>query len=476
MSITLSNLTISNVSASTSGATPPPAGDTYWSSVTLLTGTTGTNTQNNNVFLDSSSVNRTITRTGSSTQGSLAPFTISSGVSYSPSTNGGSGYFNGSTDSLAFGTTNLTGNFTIECWFYQTAKSSNYIPIISGTTGTYNFPLILDYQGSGKIGYYLTTGQNATTLGSVFSLNTWNHLAMVRNSGTITYYLNGTSILSTPAVTTDITVDTVGGWPTGGTGFLYNGYMSSLRIVDGTAVYNSTFTPSTQALPATQSANAYGSPSAAIASGTQLLMNFTNAGIYDAAAKNNMFTAGNTQVSTTQKKFGTTSMKFDGTSDTLYAAQPSSNFAFGTGDFTIEGWVYVAAVTPTNGGIFQQGAGLFPADTTNTVALGAVAAGQVWQIYAGNAPTSSTATWTTGTWYNFAVVRSSGTTKLYINGVSVISVADTANYTGTYMGLGAIYGVSPYNLNGYVQDFRVTKGVARYTANFAAPTAAFPTN
>jgi hypothetical protein len=44
------------------------------------------------------------------------------------------------------------------------------------------------------------------------------------------------------------------------------------------------------------------------------------------------------------------------------------------------------------------------------------------------------------------------------------------------MGLGAIYGASPYNLNGYIQDFRVTKGVARYTADFTPSAQPFPTN
>jgi hypothetical protein len=374
MSVNLSNLSMSRVSAGTSGSTPPaPSGDPYWSSVSLLTGTTGTNTQNNNVFLDTSAVGRTITRTGSPTQGSLAPFAISSGASYNPSTNGGSGSFNANlwTDYLAFGTTTLAGDFTMECWFYQTAKSANYVPIISGTTGTYNFPLILDYQGSGKIGYYLTTGQSAYTASPVFSLNTWYHLAMVRSGTTITVYLNGTSILTATGVSTTVMVDTAGGWA-GADFYLLNGYMSGVRVVDGTAVYTGAFTPSTLPLPATQSANTYGNPSAAIASGTQLLMNFTNAGIYDAAAKNDLFTAGNTQVSTAQKKFGTASMKFDGTGDTLYAPQPSSGFAFGTGDFTIEGWVYVAAPTSLNGGIFQQGTVLFPNNTANSLALGAL--------------------------------------------------------------------------------------------------------
>jgi hypothetical protein len=52
-------------------------------------------------------------------------------------------------DYLSHTAVSLTGDFTLECWFNQTAKSSSYIPIISGSTGSYNFPIILDYNTSG---------------------------------------------------------------------------------------------------------------------------------------------------------------------------------------------------------------------------------------------------------------------------------------------------------------------------------------
>ena len=474
MSINLSNLTMSGVYASASGSAPPaPPGDTYWSSVTLLTGTTGTNTQNNNVFLDTSAVGRTITRTGSPTQGSLAPFAISSGASYNPSTNGGSGSFNGSSDYLAFGTTNLTGDFTIECWFYQTAKSGSYVPIISGSTGTYNFPLILDYQGSGKIGYYLTSGQNAATASSVFSMDTWNHLAMVRSGSTITVYLNGASILTASGVSTDVMVDTAGGW-SGAAGYLFNGYMSSVRVVDGTAVYNSTFTPSTQSLPATQGANAYGSPSAAIASGTQLLLNFTNAGIYDAAAMGDIFTIASAQVSTAQKKFGTSSAYFNASAGTRISEASSANFGYGTGDFTVEFWTAIASSTGNAQVLLDQ--------RTAEVSMAAPViyvddAGTLYYFLLGaNAIVAASAITGYNTWYHVAISRSSGSTKMFVNGTQVGgTLGDTNNYGSSLpIAVGASWqGNAP--MSGYVQDLRVTKGVARYTANFTAPTAAFLT-
>jgi hypothetical protein len=64
---------------------------------------------------------------------------------------------------------------------------------------------------------------------------------------------------------------------------------------------------------------------------------------------------------------------------------------------------------------------------------------------------------------------------LYVNGTSIISVADTTNYTDQNFTIGGWYSTG-FLLNGYIDDLRVTKGVARYTANFTPPAAAFPTS
>jgi len=455
MSVTLSNLTMSNVSAGTSGSTPP-AGDPYWSSVSLLTETTSTNTQANLEFLDSSINNFTITNTnGGYTQGTFSP------VSGGHSAHAGGNFCR--LDLANF--TYATGNFTIEAWVYPTETNTNMTIFAQSNANNLNTGAFrIESDNALTYTYYTDSGGGSAVAfqGGTISPNVWTHVAVSRSGTTTKLFVNGT-VVNTATIATmyqSASGSAVGSYATTNVSPFY-GYLSDVRVTTA-AVYTGNFSVPTAPLTAI--------------SGTQLLLSFDNAGIYDAAAKNNMFTAGNTQVSTAQAKFGTTSINLDGTGDTLYAAQPSSNFAFGTGDFTVEGWVYVSAATPTAGGVFQQGTTLFPADTVNSVAFGTVTAGQTWQIYAGNAPSTSATTWTTGTWYNFAVVRSSGTTKLYIDGVSVISLADTVNYTGTYMGMGAIYGAAPYNLNGYIQDFRVTKGVARYTANFTPSAQPFPTN
>jgi hypothetical protein len=250
-------------------------------------------------------------------------------------------------------------------------------------------------------------------------------------------------------------------------GLYTNGYFSDVKITSGSipAAYQTSSTTIGQTVfvpPLT--------PSNTI--NANLLINGTNSGLIDYTSKNNLETVGNVQLTTAVTKFGSASMSFDGTGDYL-VLPPSPNFAFRTGPFTIEGWVRINA----NGdrGIFQQGTSSFPAGTGNSVALGYNNSG-TWQIYAKNTNTNSSATYSTNTWYHFALVRSGTTTTLYIDGTSVITVtSDTTDYTGTYFGVGSIYGTSGTNLNGYIDDLRVTTGYARYTTNFTAPTSAFIT-
>jgi len=166
-------------------------------------------------------------------------------------------------------------------------------------------------------------------------------------------------------------------------------------------------------------------------------------------------------------------MAFDGTGDYLSLAA-SNDFAFGTGDFTIEGWVY-----PTNAvlrGVFHIGATLLPAALTNSIALGISV--NRWEIYINNNnnagfSTFSAPTVVTNTWYHFALCKNNNVSKLFINGSQVLSLPDTFNYTCNVLAVGAFYS-SAYTIAGYIDDFRVTKGIGRYESGFPLPTAPFP--
>ena len=169
-------------------------------------------------------------------------------------------------------------------------------------------------------------------------------------------------------------------------------------------------------------------------------------------------------------------MYFDGTGDYLTNNNASNPLiSLGTGDFTIESWTYFTSLA--NKGVFQISttAGGLQASQTNTLAVNYDSGGAGWGFYAKNTSITGAGTNPLNNWVHIALVRSGTTTTLYVNGTNTISTtSDTTNYTGTYLCVGGYYSTS-YLFIGYIQDLRITKGYARYTANFTAPTAAFPT-
>jgi len=174
---------------------------------------------------------------------------------------------------------------------------------------------------------------------------------------------------------------------------------------------------------------------------------------------------GNAQLNTTTKKYGTASLALDGTGD--YATLISSvDFAYGAGDFTIEMWIYRTAGA---GGhiLFDQRT----AAPTNYAPALVVNASHLLQYNDGaaNVITGSTVV-AINTWYHVAVSRSGTSTKLFLNGVQEGSTyTDTRNYIQTPFTIGARFD-GTLAWHGYIDDFRVIKGVALYTGTFTAPT------
>ena len=456
--------------------TPYVSLDPYWSSTSLLLPANGSNGATNNTFLDSSSNNFTITRNGDVGQGTFNPF--SSAAPYSTA-NGGSVYFDGSGDYLTVSNasgafTFGTGNFTVEAWVYLiTMPTSNTYPnadwIVGGGPSNNNIGFDFAIGSTNLIASMTTFAAPTISTAHNMTTGTWYHLAMVRNGNTLSVYKNGT--LLTSASVSGVTADpmTTGmaisaAEPSGATGGNMNGYISNLRIVKGTAVYTAAFTPSTQPLTAV--------------SGTSLLLSGINASIIDNTMNSSLSTIGNTSISTTQSKWGGSSVYFDGSGDYLIVPT-SSAMQFGTGDFTIECWVYLTAKPTTQPAIFCN---------YNSFAAGSIS------LFAGHSSSSttqyqvaingvfpaiqSTSTIVYNVWTHLAVVRSGSTITLYINGVA----DGTANSAASLNGVGSNWSIGTMldfiadgYINGYVDDFRITKGVARYTSNFSVPTGPFPT-
>ena len=450
----VSNVRFTSSAVYTSAFTP---------STTPLTAITNTQllTCQSNRFVDNSTNAFYLTITGTPSVQRFSPFSPT--TAYSTSVMGGSGYFDGSSDYLRVpsGSVSLSGDFTVEGWVYRTSSSGNGYILLNLGNDYYSTAATFIIDVSGYLRVY--TGQAHLLAGTtgVVQLNSWNHVAFVRSSNTLKAYLNGVQVdtaswSASLSGTAYINLE-ANGYPTQNLYPGSAGYYSNIRV-GTTAVYTTAFTPSTTPLTAI--------------TGTQLLLNFTNAGILDNAMMNDLETVGNAQISTSVKKYGTGSIYFDGTGDWLYT--PSTpNLAFGSGDFTIEFWLYLATL-PSSGNFYSvydnrpaaQGAYplIYVDNTTGTLKYWVSSADRI---------TGSNLSATT--WYHIAVSRASGSTKMFVNGTQVGSTyADTTTYLQSYLTIGTnSLNTSLNNLNGYIDDLRITKGVARYTANFTVPDQAF---
>jgi hypothetical protein len=445
---------ISNARIIKGTAVYDPTQTTLTVPTTPLTAITNTSllTCQSNRFVDNSTNNFTLTANGNVAVQPFSPFAPT--AAYSTAVNGGSGYFNGTSDYLSLSSTAgafRTSNFTVEGWVFSTqTQSGSGAYFFCGDTTAFVLGMIGDKV---SCGYSLV----AYTYTGVISIpnNTWTHISAVRNGSTTYVYVNGV-LDGSFSDTRDYnpTISYIAGITTS---YNFFGYVSNIRAVNGTAVYTAAFTPPT-------------APVTAI-SGTSLLTNFTNAGIFDNAMKNDLETVGNAQISTSVVKYGTGSMALDGTGDYLTAPQ-STLYDFGTGDFTVEFWTYMNATADTTFiSKFISGAYAWLVQYISGTGL---------RFYWGNNGTLDSfvvGSWSpsTSTWYHVAVTRASGTLRLFIDGTQVGTTTNSSSYTSVTslsIGRNADAGGIQY-LNGYMDDIRITKGVARYTAAFTPPTAAF---
>jgi len=418
-----------------------------------------------NRFVDASGTH-TIATTGVPSVQPFSPFAPS--AAYSASTNGGSGYFDGTGDYLSIANNaafNLgTNDFCIDGWFYPT--STNATQLVFNKWGT-----VSDAQSMFQIGrlssvfwsQLRTTGGYINFTTSTWILNAWNYFVVVRDGSTISAYLNGVRFgtdTSNPTLNTGTETMTIGSKQAQD---YFAGYISGCRIVNGSPVYDPTQT--TLTIPT--------APSTAITD-TQFITSFTNAGIFDNTAKNNLETVGNAQVDTSVVKYGTGSMKFDGTGDWLVCSNLELS-KLGSSDFTIEAWANFTTLSAIHC-IVGQTAG---SQTVNQFMLTAYASGlmRFWLYRSGTYTTldSPTGAVTTGTWYHIAVVRNGSTFTMYIDGTSVGTLTESAPLTTPtgLMTVGAASTGGLYPMIGYVDDLRITRE-ARYTSNFTVPDAPFP--
>jgi len=452
------------------------ASDPYWPYVSMLLHGDGTNAAQNNTFLDGSTNNFTITRNGNTTQGSFNPFTPV--YPYAVATNGGSAYFDGTGDYLtvpdnaAF--TLGTNDFTIECWVNLSTFAA--APTIAGQ-GSAFFLSGVSFQigltANGGVECYLldiySTSYLTSAPASSVTVNTWAHIAFVRNSNTLRVYVNGVQ-QGTSSFTGGVnnSLDVLGVGSSGAyVGQLPTGYISNFRLVNGTCLYPSgtTFTPPTAPLTAVTN--------------TALLLGMSNAAIFDNAILNNLETVASAQISTSVFKYGTGSMSFNGTTDYLVTADKTA-FTLGANDFTVEAWVY--ATSAAQGAICGQTNAAFATANTSIV-FSRLIDGRMDFFAAYNSVSTrepiTTLTVPLSTWTHVAAVRDGATLRVYVGGVQSATASistGVVNDSASSFAVGRPGDFAGQYFPGYIDDFRFTKGICRYPSGttFTPPTAAFP--
>jgi hypothetical protein len=421
------------------------------------------NAANNSVILTTSSTTSTV---------SFSPLIPSS--IYNPAVHGGSAYFDGTGDYLTFVNNNQinfgSSPFTLEVWFYSVSTNTRQDFITQWATNNKSSYLGIGITGvASRIQFaYSTTGGNelAVTDTTNFVPYQWYHVAACRTANTISLFVNGVRVATTTetgaifnSTKTPITVGAYSG-NAGEEGVQpLVGYLSGLRVIKGSSVYDATQTSITvPAVPVSSTNN------------TQLLLNFTDAAILDSTGRTVLETVADSKTSSVVTKFTGGSMYFDGTGDYVKIT-PNYLTGIGTADFTIEGWWYFLDFT-TRTTYFQRfwsfGTGL-----ANDVTLNIDNSG--YPVYRNNDSVliTASAALSLSTWTHVALVRYNGTTRIYINGTdrgNTTTNNDLSSRATNIFYIGSESDGAGGYFYGYVSDFRITRS-ARYTANFTAPTA-----
>ncbi len=425
---------------------------------------------------DSSSSNHPITRNGDA-------------ILVAPKFGATAMYFNGTANTtlvsdkkpaLMFG----TGDFTVDFWANVSSSSADYsgfIHLQSGSQWADATRLQIRMNSQGHL--QLIDGPNGTlhwpgnTEATTYRIRPssgwsgWHHIAYVRSSGVMRLYVDGNFITSS-AWTTNYTGDTgieMGAWSA--TQYMLNSYIDEVRV-SNTARWTANFIPPT-------------SPYTADAATKLLIHSDTTDGsttFTDSSSSGYTLTpAGNLQHRTFPNKFPPGAVSFDGSGDYL-TIPGSSDWNFGSSNFTVDFWVYIKGTGrqyfygPGVDTASHYGFGLdYNSVGTSKLGLWASSNGSTWNMITADAGGNGigTANVPLNQWNHLAVVRNGDSWKVYLNGQQDISVTASGaiiDKSGTLFNIGRIaYTGGTFFLNGYIDEFRISKGIARWTSNFTPP-------
>ena len=345
---------------------------------------------------------------------------------------GYSAHFDGTGDYLSadLGTNIGDGDFTVECWVYidpARSTASRGIFQISNTSGglqanaTTN--LMVAYRNSSFSYNWVVYANSAQTNTSTASLTgQWQHVALVRSGSSTKLYIDGTSIqtISDSMNYNATRYVSIGGYYN--TSYLLDGYIRDFRVVKGTAVYTSDFTPPTESLTAITNTELLATQLPYFGDGSTNDLTITVNG----DPTNDPFGPYNYEPWVGDDYGG--SVNFDG-SDSLKVDGSPTWPNFGTGAFTVECWVYqptlaIASLVTVHRQAVASGWYLSIGNTSGNPNWGSYGNGD-------NADNTSSGAIVAGAWNHIAMVRTSTSTNgsaWYINGKAAGTFTDTSNY------------------------------------------------
>ena len=424
-------------------------------------------------LVDNSTNAHTITRQGNPTLEPVSPY---DSEEYVVGSHGGSVHLDGTGDRLTVGsTTDLgfgTGDFTIEYWIKHEGK-------LSGSNYPYAFDM-RSQDNEAKLALYHRTNVN-NIVGIYVSQNTivsgtnqmydgmdWVHYAICKTGGYLKGYFNGKQDFSVADSTDYGSSGQISIGSTYSNLYHMQGHIADFRVVKGTAVYTAEFTPPTAPLTAITN--------------TSLLLNMQGAKIFDKAQGNaeKLTLAGNTTASTAAYKYLPTSMYFDGNTDYIQLEGMDDRYY---DDFTVEGWYKFNTYNNSSGAntrLFASRQGGNHADNLQIIVAkatdsGSAGAGTISVYTNAYQITGSAISVADNNWHHIAVSRQGTSLKLFVDGTHTGTTKTTSQsflFWDTRLATRDTTAGQVSRYTGYMSEVRITKGLARYTANFTPPSAA----
>lgn len=440
------------------------AKDPYWSNTSLLL--------HCETMTDTSPSPKTVTGSGSAS----APYLADSVFG------GGCLIFDGAGSSYATVPANAafnfgTGDFTVEFFIKVSAavRAVDYVPVDYYMVGVSSWQFIL--KTTGNITIY-EGNPNVTSLTGVRRVddNNWHHVALCRKAGILSLFIDGSVdmwIANTKDHSGTPTYLALGAQvSTRNATYDFIGKLDEVRITKGVARYavNTIPTP-TEPILVSACDDPYWDK-------VVLLMHMEgthNNNVFKDEKGKVLTVSGSAVTTTNNTKFGTTSAYFPGGSGVL--GTNHVDLQLQAVDFTIEAWINVSGGSGPRT-IFGKADGSGGQSYFLYYDVGALVFTYTTDGWSATAQSAvATVTFTIGNWYHVAVSRIGTVIHLFVDGVLLSTKTGVPSWFNSSapfrVGREGIAGYE-YYWNGYIDDLRVTKGVGRYSANFAVPTAAYP--